>query len=206
MPTLRDLGKGKVIRTNTQNHNRPIPTNRLANFVPGISGDAITYYYARPTRYYVEFKNTPVNVSTLSLNELSLRCSSITIGQIAINTINHRLFGSVRKIANNLNYNDITMSFYCSEDHFELDFFTTWINEVVNTTSFQASYYDDYVGEIHVYQLTKEQNPYDGNFIETPISWVHKYTNIYPISINEIQLGYSNTNQIENINVTFAWR
>jgi len=66
----------------------------------------------------------------------------------------------------------------------------------VSKTTHKANYYDDYIGEMEIFQL-------DGN---GEITYGIKATEVYPTTLAGIEYAYANTNAIATQAVQFQYR
>ena len=69
------------------------------------------------------------------------------------------LYGPERKIARGLGFEDITLTFYMGQQMVEKMLFESWQNLAINPFTFNANYYDEYVGSIELYPLVHLTNP-----------------------------------------------
>ena len=91
---------------------------------------------------------------------------------------------------------NVAATFYLSTDLRERHFFEQWQKMAVSKTTHKANYYDDYIGEMEIFQL-------DGN---GEITYGIKATEVYPTTIAGIEYAYANTNQIAIQSVNFQYR
>ena len=64
-----------------------------------------------------------------------------------------QLYGPERKVARGQTWEDITLTFYMDQQMAEKMLFESWQNLAISPTSFNANYYDEYVGSIELYPL-----------------------------------------------------
>jgi hypothetical protein len=107
----------------------------------------------------------------------------------------------------------ITASFYLSEDLKERHFFEQWQRLAVNVESHKANYYDDYTGEMEIYQLSNRNDsglPFpsfiDKIFDVDMATYGIKAKEVYPATISGIEYSYENGNQIATMAVGFNYR
>jgi hypothetical protein len=70
-----------------------------------------------------------------------------------------QLYGPERKIARGHTWADLTLTFYMGQQMIEKMLFESWQNMAVNPFTFNANYYDEYVGSIELYPLVHLTNP-----------------------------------------------
>ena len=69
------------------------------------------------------------------------------------------LYGPERKVARGLGFEDITLTFYMGQQMVEKMLFESWQNLAINPNTFNANYYNEYVGSIELYPLVHITNP-----------------------------------------------
>ena len=69
------------------------------------------------------------------------------------------LYGPERKVARGLGFEDITLTFYMGQQMVEKMLFESWQNLAINPNTFNANYYNEYVGSIELYPLVHMTNP-----------------------------------------------
>ena len=81
-------------------------------------------------------------------------CESASIpGRTIADETKDDLYGPERKIARGVNYDDLTLTFYMGEDMAEHQLFKSWQNMAINPYTYNANYYDEYVGSIDIFPL-----------------------------------------------------
>lgn len=88
-------------------------------------------------------------------------CESATLpGRTIADETKDDLYGPERKIARGVTYDDLTLTFYMGQDMAEHQLFKSWQNMAVNPYTYNANYYDEYVGSIDIFPLvTVKTNP-----------------------------------------------
>jgi hypothetical protein len=108
-------------------------------------------------------------------------------------------YGPIRNVVMGSTYEDLSATFYVSNDHKEQKFFHEWQNTAYNmnaSDNFGANYYYNYVGNIDIYQLDERDTRRLGV----------RVMEAFPKTIGSIEMGYANANQIEKMSVSFAYR
>ena len=107
----------------------------------------------------------------------------------------------------------ITASFYLSEDLKERHFFEQWQRLAVNVESHKANFYDDYIGEMEIYQLSTRNDsglPFpsfiDKIFDVDMATYGIKAKEVYPATLSGIEYSYESGNQIATMAVGFNYR
>ena len=107
----------------------------------------------------------------------------------------------------------INATFYLSEDLKERHFFEQWQRLAVNVESHKANFYDDYIGEMEIYQLSNGLDsglPFptfiDKVFDVDRAEYGIIAKEVYPATISGIEYSYESGNQIATMAVGFNYR
>ena len=173
------------------------PTFGLATNAQGQVENALVPFRVR------NFDNSFRIESRVVENLLKFRCISCSLPGRILNTTDRNTYGPNRKIVTSALYQDVVFSFIVSDDKRELDYFDSWQNFIVDNNinigsafSHDVRYYDEYVGDIKIKHLDKQNN----------IKYIITLLEAYPISVEEIPLSWDNTNEFIRVNVTVAYR
>lgn len=158
---------------------------------------------ANPTNYEVKISRFPLSLNPYlydTIDNLRYRCESCTMPGRNIRASARRTYGPIRKIAVGAEYDDVSFSFIVSESLPEKDFFYKWHELIINndndTSLFDTSYYDDYIGDIEIIHYNKNGDK--------------EYTIVlqeaYPISIQDSPLSWNANNDYVRVNVNIAYR
>ena len=157
--------------------------------------------FARPSLFRVEIAvATPSQVGDIGLKKLSLNCYNALIPGLSIATTDKDV--GFRSVAYQKLYDDVLLSFYCSEDLSELEYMQNWMKMIINPFTNRLGYYDSYVSTIHIIHLSKfrEEDKEDNKKTLTTTLF-----DAYPKKIDPIQLDYA-SNDIMRITVSFTYR
>ena len=130
--------------------------------------------------------------------QVNLHCSTVAMPghDLQAQDVQH---GSApgRQMVQSHDYNGtIAASFYLDDHLRERHFFEMWMKMAVSIDTHKASYYDDYIGTMEIYQL-------DG---DGQITYAMKAIEVYPTTMAGIEYAYANTNQIAIQSVNFQYR
>jgi len=162
--------------------------------------------FARPSLFRVEIG--PSDKLIAGSRELSLNCYNALIPGLSIATTDKDI--GFRSVAYQKLYDDVLLSFYCSEDLSELEYMQDWMKIISNPDTNRIGYYDDYVATIQIIHLSKEEGSL-GNvegFSEIKDNKKTLTTTLfeaYPKKIDPIQLDYA-SNDIMRLTVSFTYR
>jgi hypothetical protein len=151
---------------------------------------------ARPSRFDV-FIPIPNAVSTLiDSSVLSFRCESADLPGRALATTTQKIYGPEQKFPYQTTYNDINMTFICTENMIEKVFFDQWLNTINPNIGYgyDFRYKEDYASDIKIRQ-------YD---IQNEISYQVALYKAFPIGVNDLQLDWS-SDGYHKLTVTFAY-
>jgi len=148
-------------------------------------------------RYEVLILPPPILRSGVSPQSLSIRCSNATIPNKTLGTQSNRLYGPARNFPFEISYaGETNLSFLLSADLRERQFFDSWIDSISDPSSYKVEFYDNYVTEVQIITLGKDDSPSHILYLEEA----------YPKAIGEIQLGFDKDGDIMQQEVTFAYR
>lgn len=131
-----------------------------------------------------------------NLQDMVFNCDTSQLHGSGLASIEQRYIGAVRKLPYARFFTDITFTFYCTRDHREYKFFHGWHDLIYPTKTNQVEYYENFIADIEVTQLDRA----DKEIMTTTI------TEAWPLSIAPIELNYADTNVVEKLTVTFAWK
>ena len=134
--------------------------------------------------------------------DLTYRARSVNLPGRNVNILEYFELGPEYKLGSFTNYSDVSISFVCSEDLSEREYFLIWQDSIVgnhrNKKSggfLQENYYKDYV-------RTVEINIYNESNVQTKTV---KLLDAFPTTIGDISYDWS-TSDHATLDVTFAYR
>jgi len=153
--------------------------------------------HPRATNYEtVGYRGTAFNGA--ASDEMELRVQSITMpGKNITTTPNDNAYGPSYEMANGISYaEEIEVTYILDSDHRVREFFNNWQDKIVNPVTYDLNYYDDYVGEMTIYQL--DQNDNNASAVK-----VHE---VFPKSVGPIQYSMESGNSILTVSVMMAFK
>ena len=175
---------------------------KLAKFLEGTAfgllNDFLSTFHSQdgkalPNRFEVII-NRPDGQSG---RDFSLICESINLPGRNLNTLTQTIYGPSREIVDGVTYaEDITMVFQASSGLEERVYFEKWQELAFDERSWNVKYYDDYVGDIDIYLLDKQNTQRYGI----------KLIDAFPKTITATDLNQSPTNEIVKTSVQFSFR
>ena len=167
--------------------------------------------YAIPNRFEVVIipptaigRNSPTVFQSLlskgptTARDVSLRVESVTLPGRNLNTLtDSNIYGPSREIVDGITYaEDIKMSFQASSDLTERRFFEEWQKLAFNEKTWDVGYYHDYVAQIDMYLLDKQDKRRFGI----------KLWECFPKTIDGTELNQGTNNEIIKNDVSFSFR
>lgn len=146
---------------------------------------------ARPNRFSVDFFGPE------GLNLEGLRCDTAVLPGRNIVSQDFSEYGSYRKYPYLIDYDggQVQFSFYCDNSFIDRAIIEAWQQSVFDA-DFNFNYYKDYIGEVHITQLSNNNED------------AVKFTlfEAYPLMIQNQQLDWSSTDSIQKFSCSFAYR
>jgi hypothetical protein len=152
---------------------------------------------ARPNLFHVDFPKTP-NGAINNNDDMTLRVQSVTMpGKNITTTPNDNAYGPSYEMANGISYaEEIEVTFILDQDHKIREWFNDWQDKIVDPSNYDLSYYDQYIGEMRIYQL--DQNEQAASAVQ-----VHE---VYPKSVGPIAYSMESGNSFLTVTVNMAFR
>ena len=136
--------------------------------------------------------------------DLAFRCEASELPGRAIYTHDDMIWGIARKNPYGSSVQEITLTFICSEDYWEKNYFESWMDDIVgpyrngdiHEDMYAIGYYKEIVGTVLIdcYSETGE------------ITYTVELRDAYPIAIGNIQLHWHDGSQISRLPVQFNFR
>ena len=179
--------------------------------------------YVKPSLYEVTFAgNGFANVFNVwrqamnwdgeDLKQLTVMCEIASFPGEALSTQPNRIYGPVREFAYEKLYSgDLSLTFRMDSVMNMRRFFSSWQELIFESDTGDFAYYNDYAGEILIYQYpTKQAESSSGGTTSLPDRRGRIYgarvTGEYPKSIGAVELGYEQRDTYMKQTVEFAFR
>ena len=163
-----------------------MPSN-ISDFISHVSENGT----ARPNRYWVEF-NTPAG----SLGNMAMYCKTASMPGRAFQTVEQRQLNAPFKIPYVASYDDVSFTFNLSDDLKERLFFEKWQALMYDEDTALMNYYDTYRGTAVIQQLDKQDTK----------TYSILLRECYPIALSSVDYAYDNTDNLQQMTVTMAYR
>jgi len=152
---------------------------------------------ARANRYEVEIIAPANHPGGTDIRTINLHCSSITMPGHNLEQQTQR-FGSepgTEIVTSHTFAGNITATFYLDAGLETKAWFDKWQEMAVNPITHKAQYYDQYIGEMNIYQLSGNNRTYGVRCEE-----------VYPATVSPIEYTYESADTIAVLSVEFAYR
>ena len=152
---------------------------------------------ARGNKYEIEILAPAKHPGGTDTRMINLQCSSIAMPGHNLEQHTQR-FGSepAQEIVTSHSYaGNISATFYLDEALNTKAWFDKWQEMTYNPETHKAQYYNDYIGEMNIYQLGGDGRTYGV-----------KCEEVYPATIAPIEYSYESTDVLAILNVEFAYR
>ena len=164
--------------------------------------------FSRSNLFKVEILGTKDAELFHNTENVNFLCSSAQIPGITLTTTEKAL--DYKSRGKQKLYDDITLSFYCTENMNELRFFNRWMNTIINPISNRVEYYDNYTASVKITTLSKDPN-INTNYIsnaktnnkELLVVTLHE---AFPKRIEPIQMDYTAGSEVMKLNITMTYR
>ena len=152
---------------------------------------------ARANRYVVEI-TAPNHPGGSTNNTVNLHCSTINMPGHNLEQQTQRLGSEpATEIVQGHEYaGNITATFYLDANLETKSWFDKWQEMSFNSVTHKAKYYEDYIGEMDIYQLDNEGEK----------SYGIRCEEVYPATIGGIEYSYESTDTIAILSVEFAYK
>jgi len=132
------------------------------------------------------------------LRKISLRCESVQLpGRTLSSSPDNNIYGPTREIVEGVTYaEDLNMVFQASSGLDERVFFENWQRQAFDEQTWNIGYYKDYVGDIDIYLLDKQNQRRYGL----------KVHEAFPKTVSATDLNYGTNTEIIKTSVSFSFR
>lgn len=152
---------------------------------------------ARPNRFDVLIP-VPVILFSAPLvtsRSLSYRCEIANLPGRTFETHEQKTYGPIEKYPHLASYTDIDLTFMVDDDMKQKYMFDSWLDYINPRLTNNYSYKEDYSTTITI-------NQYD---VTNKLSYSVDLYEAFPISMNQLDLDWSNTDGLHKLSVTFAY-
>jgi len=163
----------------------------ITSYIASIKSDI-----ARPSRFEVSI---PVPLKLVKYRNMSeqliMRCEAAQLPAVTLATAERKIYGPTEKQPFKTSYNDAMFVFFLSGDMSEKYFFDAWIQLINPQSTYNQNYKTDYAVPITVTQYDVTGNK----------TYSITMNDAFPISINQLDLDWSNETMFHKMYVDFAF-
>lgn len=128
------------------------------------------------------------------LKDLAFQCETAELPPKNISTYDTIISGPNIKLPYQTVYQDINLTFFCTNDMYERRIFDSWLNFINDDNQFLFAYREDYTTTITIFQYDETNR----------VTYSIKCFDAYPIAISSMPL-VSGEQNIHRLTVTFAY-
>ena len=166
-------------------------TAQISNFLASLTTDM-----ARPARFNVMI---PIPIKLIAWRNiartLSFRCENADLPSITLATTERKIYGPTEQQPYLRTYNTSSMTFMVTESMEEKKFFDAWVELINPSSTYDTNYKSDYITPITVNQYNvNDQIVYSVTLVDA-----------FPVSVNQLDLDWSNETSFHKLVVTFAY-
>ncbi len=182
--------------------------NGISRMIASASNDGM---FSRPNIYRLQI-TPPINAgeefrkrwSASLLEKIGFNCDSISVPGHSISTKPNKTYSLKKEYAYDKIYDSVNATFYVSENLDEYHFFEDWQKLMFDQRTGNLGYYNDYIGQVSIFQLTRAKKREGGKDLATISEF--KLIDCYPKIVSPLRLGYALNNQVQKVDVQFTFR
>lgn len=129
-------------------------------------------------------------------SKLSLYVRSVNIPGSTISTEEYKSDRAPIDIPTEHKYSGLKITFMCDPAYKYRQYFTEWMNKVIDPVEMQTGFYDEYVSTVSIKTFDVKGKAVSG----------FEYVEVYPISISDIELDYDESAGLVTFEVGFTYR
>ena len=154
--------------------------------------------FARPNIFRVELVEYGSLAETINLN-----CYNAQIPGLSMASTDKDM--GLRSVAYSKIYDDVILSFYCSDDLWELRIMQQWMNRINSPITNSLNWYQNYVNTIKIVHLSRTGIRLDDGSVRNEKTMTTTLHEAYPKKVDPIQLDYGSSD-IMRMTVSFTYR
>ncbi len=151
---------------------------------------------ARPARFDIQI---PIPLQLIQYRniakQITFRCEAAQLPSITLGTIDRKIYGPIEKQPYMTSFNDAMFVMNVSDDMAEKYFFDAWIQLINPNDSYNIRYKADYAVPVTINQYDNQGN----------LSYSVTLNDAFPISVNQLDLDWSNETMFHKMYVDFAY-
>ena len=142
--------------------------------------------------------------SNQTVENIDMMCNSVIMPNRDVNTAPHQMYGPRREMPYAYSYSaNIECSFYGDKFLRQRMFFENWQKKIMNISSHNMKYYNNYVGSMDIMQLGQFDSKQDD---DARVTYAVRLFEVYPQTIGSVTYSYASQNEIANVPITLNFR
>ena len=141
---------------------------------------------------------TALGVSRPVQDDLNIRIESVSFpGKNIRTTSNDNIYGPTHEVAQGVTYGEeLTVTFLLQNNHHQRLIFNSWQDLIVSPTTYNVSYYNDYISTMEIFQYDEADKRCAGVMVKE----------VFPKTVNAIELSNTTTNEFIRATVGFSFK
>jgi len=165
---------------------------------------------AKPSKFLIQINTPRFGGSTQGritdpaamnrLKDLTFQCESAELPGRSIMTADLQTAGPSIKLPYGSAYQDMTLTFLCTNDMYEKRIFDDWLNFISSRDNATMAYREDYATTIGIFQYDEggDSRPWPA------VTYGAILIDAYPIAVNQLSLAWGE-DSVHRLGVTFAY-
>jgi hypothetical protein len=147
----------------------------------------------------------PIPGSNLTLDERNLMCKAMNLPGRQIATAERYIGPKAEKVPYTFMQDDVSVSFNVTNDYAIRTYFDLWMNRIINQTTYEISYKENYQYDVILHAQQKKQDPTLPalNTLKNPYSV--RLERAYPTTMNANEFNNETTNGLVELNVQLSY-
>jgi hypothetical protein len=169
-------------------------TNNITNFLAEVRNKGLS----RPNRFEISIQNPPCVTNKNWGQKVNMFCDQAIFPQTRIITSRQQLFGppEFRPVGVDYGGDNLGLQFLVDREMQVKQYFDSWMDGIVNRTTYTTSYKQNYVTSMIIKQLDEADN----------ITYQIKVEDVFPVVVNVLNLDHNVGSSVHKLNVTFNYR
>ena len=156
---------------------------------------------ATAEKYQVSFFNLPSGLDISITNTLTFYCDSVALPTKSISASDKMIYGTSYQMPYRHAFQELSMSFYLTDDMEQKKFFDNWQALIVDPTTGNLGFHDDYTCNMKI----KKYGTLAQGFGDTP-KYEIEIIRAWPSIVAEVQLTHGGGNEIARLPVTMQYK
>tara|TARA_B000000460_G_C21398656_1_gene341398 strand:+ start:94 stop:681 length:588 start_codon:yes stop_codon:yes gene_type:complete len=134
--------------------------------------------------------------------QLSLLCDTATLPTKSLATYEKSIYGPVKAMPYRMTFTEASMSFIMTDGMAEKHYFDAWQNMIVDQTSGNIGFFDDYKCDITIKKFSRTAEDTNSG----DVTYEVQLFEAWPSIVSEVQLSHSGGTEAMKLPVTFQFK